>query len=246
MNTVLILALLGLILIIPKKANAFPKREEAKNLSPEEALEELMSGNVRYINDECINLEDDRFMREHTAEHGQYPIATIVACSDSRSPVETIFDQGRGDVFVIRVAGNIVGTQVLGSVEYSILKLNVPLVVVLGHTRCGAIYSAIDAVYAKQEFSPNIEQLLSPLLPLAFKECREKPNPSEEELIELKDSLIEQNVWKEMSQLIRTSEMVKAGIKKKELILVGGMYDIQTGEVRWLGRHYNEENLVNL
>ncbi len=245
MYTVLFIILFFLLLSIPKKAHAISPREEAKNLTPDEALEELMTGTIRYINDECINLEDDRFIREHTAEHGQYPIATIVACSDSRSPVETIFDQGRGDVFVIRVAGNIVGTQVLGSVEYSLLKLNIPLVVVLGHTRCGAIYSAIDAVYAKQEFTPNIEQLLSPLLPLAFKECREHPNPNEEELIALKDSLIEQNVWKEMSQLIRTSEMVKARIKNKELVLVGGLYDIQTGEVKWLGKHKDEYSLVN-
>ncbi len=242
----LIITFLAFILILfsNKSAHAAINREETKNLSPEEALEELKQGNDRYVKNESINLEDNSFIREHTAEHGQYPIATVLACSDSRSPVETILDQGRGDVFVIRVAGNIVGSQVLGSVEYSLAKLNIPLVVVLGHTQCGAIYSAVDAVYAKQEFSPNIEKLLTPLLPLAFQECREHPNPSEEELIQLKDNVIVQNVWKEMSQLIRTSEMVKSRIQKKELILVGGIYDIQTGKVQWLGTHYNEEELL--
>ncbi len=206
-----------------------------QNISPEEALEELIAGNERYINDLSIHFEENAIRRQHTAIHGQYPIATVLACSDARMPVETLLDQGNGDIFVIRVAGNIVGPQVLGSIDYSIAVLDVPLILVLGHTNCGAIGSAVDRVYASQGFTKNIKDLLAPLLPFAYEECSSHPNPSEEELVKLKDHLVIQNVWKSIDEIINSSEVTKNRVADKSLMVVGAVYDIQTGEVDWLG-----------
>ncbi len=217
----------------------------ALNLSPEEALEELKNGNERYVSDHSMNFEENAIRRQHTAIHGQFPIATVLACSDARMPVETLLDQGNGDVFVIRIAGNIVGSQVLGSIDFSLASLNVPLVVVLGHTKCGAIYSAVDAVYARKEFSPNLTKLLTPLLPLTFDKCQHYPNPSPDELEDIKDSLIIENVWKEMSEIIRSSDEVKERLVAKTLLVVGAVYDIQTGVVTWLGTHKDQELFIN-
>ncbi len=217
---------------------------EIIQLTPAEALEDLIEGNERYVNDKCTHLEDSALRREHTAIHGQYPIATVLACSDARVPVETLLDQAKGDIFVIRVAGNIVGSQALGSIDYSLEHIHVPLVVVLGHTKCGAIYSVVDSLYAKEEFTPNIKKLLDPLLSIAKHKCKKVPNPSEEELIILKESLIEQNVWKSVSEVIKSSDVVKEMLENEKLLVIGAVYDIQTGKVNWLGRHPEEEDLL--
>ncbi len=211
-----------------------------KNVSPQEALEELIAGNERYINDLSIHFEENAIKRQHTAIHGQFPIAAVLACSDSRLPIETLLDQGNGDIFAIRVAGNIVGSQVLGSIDYSITVLNVPLVLVLGHTNCGAIGSAVDRVYAEQGFTRNVKDLLQPLLPLAYEECRCHPNPTSEELADLKEHLAVQNVWKSIEEIIESSEVTKQRIADNSLMVVGAIYDIQTGEVDWLGTNKEE------
>ncbi len=214
---------------------------EIIQLTPEEALEDLIEGNERYVNDVSTHLEDSAIRREHTAIHGQYPIATVLACSDARVPVETLLDQGKGDIFVIRVAGNIVGSQALGSIDYSLEHIHVPLVVVLGHTKCGAIYSIVDSLYAEQEFTPHIKKLLNPLLDIAEPKCAKVLNPTDEELVIIKESLIEQNVWKGVSEIIKSSDVVKEKMKDDKLLVIGAVYDIQTGKVNWLGRHPEEE-----
>ncbi len=217
----------------------------ALNLTSEEALEELKHGNLRYMSNQSEQLGENAIKRQHTAIHGQFPIATVLACSDARMPVETLLDQGNGDVFVIRVAGNIVGDQVLGSIDYSLLGLNVPLILVLGHTNCGAIYSTVDAVYANKRFSRNLQDLLRPLIPLTLSTCQQFPEPNPEELLEIKEKLIVENVWKEVGEIIRASEEVKQRLRDKTLMVVGAVYDIKTGKVTWLGSHDNQEQFIN-
>ncbi len=241
-----IIFLLCVILLKAKSSQAMETTKKiTQNLTPTEALEELVNGNERYINDLSMHFTENAIRRQHTAIHGQYPIATVLACSDARMPVETIMDQGNGDIFVIRVAGNIVGDQVLGSIDYSLTALDVPLILVLGHTQCGAISSAIDAMYANQEFTPHIKSLLLPLLPLAEEQCSCHPNPTEDELSSLKEQLIFQNVWKEVSEIIRSSKAVRERIRANTLMVVGAVYDIQTGEVGWLGTHQREAIILS-
>ncbi len=215
-----------------------------KNLTPKEALEELINGNERYINDLSVHFEENAIRRQHTAIHGQYPIATVLSCSDSRMPVETLLDQGNGDIFVVRVAGNIVGNQVLGSIDYSITVLNVPLVLVLGHTQCGAVDSAVESVYEKNDFPLNIRRHLTPLLLLAYQECSGHAIPDDDKLTDLKRTVTFENVWKEMGEIIRSSAIVRERIKAKTLMIAGAVYDIQSGEVEWLGEHRELEALL--
>ncbi len=215
-----------------------------KNLSPEEAYEELISGNKRYLAGNSEKFNDHEAWRKHTAIHGQYPIATVLACSDARMPVETLLDQGSGDVFVIRVAGNIAGDQVLGSIDYSLNHLEIPLILVLGHTQCGAIYSAVDNVYDDHVFTTNEEKLLTPLMPLALRSCLTKPNPSPKELKQLKEDIIVENVWKEMSQIMRSSKVTRHRMRNNLLKLVGAVYNIKSGKVNWLGEHKDQQELI--
>lgn len=231
-------------LIKSKKCYANEERAHIKNFSPKEALEELMAGNKRYVSDESIHFEENAIRRQHTAMHGQFPIATVLACSDSRMPVETLLDQGNGEIFVIRIAGNIVGDQVLGSIDYSVINLAIPLILVLGHTQCGAIYAAVDDIHAKKPFTKNEEKLLTPILPSIKKRLNNLEDPSPEELIEVKESLIVKNVWKEISEIIRSSDAVREGILQKRLMVVGAVYNIQTGEVEWLGRYKGEVRIL--
>ncbi len=233
---------LAFIVILPAKAHA--AKSLIKNLSPEEAYEELVAGNQRYMSGNCQKFVDDATWRKHTAIHGQHPIATVLACSDARMPVETLLDQGSGDVFVIRVAGNIAGDQVLGSIDYSLIRLEIPLILVLGHTQCGAIYSTVDSVYTDSIFTTNEEKLLTPLMPLAMRSCLTRPNPSPKELIKLKEEIIVENVWKEMSQIMRLSKTARHRMRNNQLKIVGAVYNIKSGEVNWLGEHKDQEELI--
>ncbi len=244
MTALLLLTLLVLAISLFGSKKAHASISKIKNLSPDEAYEELVAGNQRYMSGNCQKFVDDATWRKHTAIHGQYPIASVLACSDARMPVETLLDQGSGDVFVIRVAGNIAGDQVLGSIDYSIIRLEIPLILVLGHTQCGAIYSAVDNVYTDSVFTTNEEKLLTPLLPLAMRSCLTKPNPSKEELIQLKEEIIVENVWKEMSQIMRLSKAARHRMRNGQLKIVGAVYNIQTGVVNWLGEHKDQAELI--
>ncbi len=241
----LLLFVLFLATLKPQKAHSGEIPEGLKNFTPKEALEELIAGNKRYALDISENGEENAIRRKHTALHGQFPFATVLACSDARMPVETLLDQGNGDLFVIRVAGNIVGDQVLGSIDFSITNLNIPLLVVLGHTQCGAIYSSVDDIYSQKSFTPNEERLLAPLFRLAMKQCYTFPDPTETELIIIKENIIEANVLKEMSEIIRSSAVVRQRLRSKELMLVGAVYNITTGKVDWLGPREDEDSLVD-
>ena len=112
-------------------------------MTADEVLSELLAGNQRFVAGETIEYHEARDWREQLTA-SQHPIATIVGCSDSRVPIELLFDQGFGDLFVIRVAGNVIGTTVAASIEYGVVHLNTPLVMVLGHSGCGAVTAALN------------------------------------------------------------------------------------------------------
>ena len=131
-----------LALVVAVEARA---QEPKMKVSPEAALERLKAGNARFVTDKAEKRVSDAKMRAELAK-GQHPFAIILACADSRVPPEFLFDQGLGDLFVVRVAGNVTGEEVLGSIEYAVAHLHVPLVVVLGHEKCGAVKAALDQV----------------------------------------------------------------------------------------------------
>jgi carbonic anhydrase len=243
MTAFLLSALLGLFPGLSSARAAQPapapaaQEETAEKPSSAEVLTRLRLGNARFSLGQSTFKGIDAARCLETAEKGQKPIATILSCSDSRVPVEYIFDQGLGDLFVVRVAGNVSDTDEIGSVEYGTEHLGTPLLVVLGHTKCGAVTAVVqgDSVHGK---IPLLVDNIGP----AVQTAREK-NPG----LEGKDlipKVIEANVFRSIEDILTGSEMVRELVNEKKLRVEGAIYDIATREVRWLGTHPDQAKLL--
>jgi len=205
--------------------------------SPAEALERLKNGNIRYVKGESKHPRADAERRTETTTGGQHPIATIIACSDSRCSVEVLFDQGLGDVFVVRNAGNICNVNEIASAEYAIGHLNTPVCLVMGHTMCGAVTAA--ATEAK--LGGHLPALISNIQPAIAKVKAANPDLQGKALV---PAAIEANVRLGMENILMRSDEIRALVAEQKLILIGGVYDLATGEVKWLGEHPNQKQLV--
>jgi carbonic anhydrase len=192
-------------------------------ITPEMALDLLKEGNHRFMS----NLQSNRNLLEQANEtsDGQHPFAVILSCIDSRTSAELIFDQGLGDVFSIRIAGNILNEDILGSMEFACKVAGSKIIAVLGHTRCGAIKGACDHVDMG-----NLTALLSKIQPAVYDEKTETQNrnSSNDEFVE-KVSII--NVKRTVNGILERSPILKEMIQKGEIKLVGGTHEISTGEV---------------
>jgi carbonic anhydrase len=211
-------------------AAARPERDDplgnARPRDSEEALTRLKEGNLRFASSRPRRAHQAAAWREHLKD-SQQPFATILACSDSRVPPELVFDQGFGDLFVIRVAGNIVATDVVGSLAYAIRHLGTHLVVVMGHESCGAVTAAVDAL----EGRGNEPRLIAALV--AAIEPGLKGLPADLKGADRVHAAVEANVRWSMRQLAAIPEGKRA-LKQKQGALVGAVYDIATGTVRFL------------
>ncbi len=195
-----------------------------------EALEQLVSGNRRFV---AGQRPADPLTSEQRAElaQGQAPFAIILGCSDSRVPVELIFDQGPGALFVIRVAGNVVTLPQLGSVEFAVHELGSRLVVVLGHSECGAIKTTLDAIRRPPEhLSPGLGSLVEAIRP-GVQPLLDATNG--EDSGTLVSRAVRANVFAAVAQLSRESELLTPLVTAGELWIVGAEYDLQTGEVEF-------------
>jgi carbonic anhydrase len=191
-----------------------------------QALDWLKEGNLRFASGRPRHAHEAASWRKHL-KAGQQPFATILACSDSRVPPELVFDQGFGELFVIRVAGNIVSTDVLGSLQYAIRHLHTPLVVVMGHESCGAVTAAVDALAGRGKEPRFIAALVAAIEPGL------KGLPAGLEGADRVHAAVEANVRWSMRQLANIAER-KLALKTKKTVLVGAVYDIATGTVRFL------------
>jgi carbonic anhydrase len=211
--------------------------EEAATVSPGEALMQIKIGNARYASGKpkFPHVTGDR--RKETAEGGQHPVATIISCSDSRVPPEYLFDQGIGDIFVVRVAGNVCNTDEIGSAEYGVGHLKTPVLVVLGHTKCGAV----TAVATGAEVHGSIPKLVDHI-GLAVEAARKK-NPGKDGK-DLVPAATRENVWQSIRDLITRSAEVRELIEKGQLRVEGAIYDITSGEIEWLGPHPEEKEFL--
>jgi carbonic anhydrase len=187
----------------------------AKLSSPEEAKAELIAGNMRFVQNKLINTNYEAQI-EASKEH-QKPHSVILSCMDSRVPPEIIFDQGIGNVFAIRVAGNVEDENVLGSLEYAVKFAGSKLIVVLGHSHCGAVKGAIKDVDAG-----NLTQLVNQIKPCI---------PEDRSVAHLDDETAKINVTKTIIDIIERSEIVKELVHTNQISIVGAFYDIETGEV---------------
>ena len=201
---------------------------QSTQLSAKEALARLVAGNDRFVRGEA------RFptvQKEILAEmaKGQRPYATILGCSDSRVPPELVFDAGFGELFIVRVAGNVISAEVMGTLQYAGLHLQTPLFVVLGHEGCGAVEAALVAAREGVDHPERIARLLESILP-AVRGCRRRTCRPDVQL----RSAVEANVRWSIRQLLETQEG-QARIKEGRVVLVGAIYELKTGRVRFLG-----------
>jgi carbonic anhydrase len=198
-------------------------------ISASDALERLRDGNRRFVAGEHTIDELASGIRRMAVVSGQRPIATILGCSDSRVPVEVVFDQGFGDLFVIRVAGNIVAPSQVGSVEFAAERLGTRLVVVLGHTRCGAVTATLeDLQRPASNQSWNMNSIVSRIRPSVEGLLATELKHDHERLI---DQAVRANVRASVNQLRHGSDVLELLIRRDGLRVVGAEYSLETGIV---------------
>ncbi len=192
----------------------------------QEALQRLKSGNQRFISGQaCFPTVQKEVLAE--LAKGQQPYATILGCSDSRVPPELVFDAGFGELFVIRVAGNVLGPSILGTLQYAATHLHTPLFIVMGHEGCGAVQAAIATKFHGTQQKSRINLLLENILP-ALDGLDENLAPDA-----LMHSAVEANVRFTVRALLETPE-AKANLANSDMMLVGAIYDLESGCVRFL------------
>lgn len=201
--------------------------DNGTTITADEALHLLSAGNERFAAGKPEHPHTGLSRVESTAKNGQAPFAAVLSCADSRVPVETVFDRGVGDLFVVRVAGNVADSGTLASIEYAAEHLHTPLVVVMGHTQCGAVKAAVDD--AKLDGSlPALIDLIRP----AVSEVRKRnPGASEKELF---NDAIKQNVRQQIADCVEKSPIVRRLVRSGKVKIVGALYKIETAQVEWL------------
>jgi carbonic anhydrase len=198
-------------------------KEMQDAITPKMALDLLQEGNKRFVN----NLKVNRNLLQQANEtsDGQHPFAVILSCIDSRTSAELIFDQGLGDVFSVRIAGNIINEDILGSMEFGCKVAGSKIIVVLGHTKCGAVKGACDHVEMG-----NLTALLSKLRPAVDDENQTKENRSSSNSIFV-ENVAAINVKRTVKGIMQRSPILKEMIEQGQIGIVGGLHDISTGMV---------------
>jgi len=206
----------------------------AQKPAPAEIVKMLQEGNSRFVANKSIHPHSDtqRLILAGKEDQGNYAYATVISCSDSRVPVEQIFDAGVMDIFVVRVAGNVVDVDEAGSIEYGLLHVNTPVLVVLGHTQCGAVTAVTNEVEGHgHALERNIPQLVDNIEPAVKKAMAAHPDKQGKDVIPY---AIEENVWQGIDDLFMKSPAVRELVKTGKAKVVGAMYDVATGKVEWL------------
>jgi carbonic anhydrase len=222
------------------KASAAPSAGHAVTgtVTADEAMKMLMEGNDRWVAGKTTSPNTDAARRKEVADNGQTPFVTILTCADSRLPVERIVDRGVGEVFTIRVAGNIAGTSETGTVEYGLGHLNTPLLVVMGHTKCGAVAAAASGA----EVHGKIADIVDAIEPAVARAKRKNPAL---EGAELTAASVKENVWQSVFGLIRESKDIRKLVAEGKVKVVGAVCDISTGKIEWLGEHPWQHEMID-
>ena len=203
-------------------------------ISAHDALERLREGNQRFVSGSGTRDRIAGHARRSDKAQGQRPFAIVLGCSDSRVPAEIVFDQGPGDLFVIRVAGNIVAPSQVGSVEFAAARFDTRLVVVLGHSRCGAVLATLEELQHSAEIqSRNLRSITDRIRPSIeqFLETEMRHDPDA-----LVDHAVRANIKASVDHLRRGSEILEQLIQNEDLRVVGAEYSLDTGEVEFLDR----------
>jgi len=191
-------------------------------IPPAEALQRLMQGNARYVANEPV--QKDYSAGRAARVEAQYPIAAILGCSDSRVSPELAFDQGPGDLFVVRLAGNFLDDDGFASLEYAVKFLGTPLLMVLGHTNCGAVSAAVKVVMERAELPGHLPELIKSIEPAVIAAHGRHPS-------DLVAAAIEENVRLNVKRLIDDTPIVADALAAGKVAISGGIYDLATGKV---------------
>lgn len=195
--------------------------EEAAVSSPDEALDRLMVGNQRYVNNRTLPLNESASRRSEVAK-GQSPFATIFSCVDSRVPPELVFDRGLGDLFVIRTAGHTLDQAVLGSLEFGVEELKIPLLLVMGHSKCGAVKATAEALEAHAHAHGSIKFLVEAITPAVEQAAGEAGDPL--------TNCINANIKLTLAKLME-SQILSEAVADGRLLIRGGRYELESGKV---------------
>ena len=202
--------------------------------SPDKAIAMLKAGNERFVNGKTTrpHINAARLALAGKADQGDYAYATVITCSDSRVPVEILFDAGIMDIFVIRIAGNVLDVDEIGSVEYGLAHVNTPVLVVLGHTQCGAVTAVANAVQGHgHKLERNIPPLIDKIIPAVKKAIADNPKVHGAEVIPY---AIKENVWQGIEDLFMESPVSRNLVNEGKVKVVGAIYDVSTGKINWL------------
>ena len=207
------------VMLLPRDRS----KEAQQAMTPAQALEKLKAGNERFVSGTPHS--HDRLAEVRSTASGQYPFAAVVSCLDSRQPTEIVFDQSIGDVFSARIAGNIINDDILGSLEFACAVAGAKLIVVVGHTRCGAIKGACDGVELG-----NLTGLLNRVQP-AVQRVPLYVQPRTSKNSEFVEKVAAANVQVALIQIREKSPILRELLDQGRIGLVGGMYDLETGRV---------------
>jgi carbonic anhydrase len=201
---------------------ADPSHSDQPSVAPVEAIAKLKEGNGRYTSG---NLQHPGQTAERRTELAktQHPFATIVSCSDSRVPPEIVFDQGLGDLFIVRVAGNVINDEGVGSIEYSIDHLGTRLILVLGHQSCGAVKAAKETIAANGKAPGHIESLVTAIKPAVEATAKDDL-----------ETTVKANVKNVVKALRSSTPILKAKVDSGEVKIIGGYYSLDTGAITFL------------
>jgi carbonic anhydrase len=205
---------------MPRALRAMPNA-----IRPSAALQRLMDGNARYMRNQ-VDLKDFNAGRAARAQ-AQYPIAAILGCADSRVSAEFIFDQGPGDLFICRVAGNYMNVDILASMEYGVEVLGAPLVMVLGHTNCGAVKAVLQYEKDRKPLPGHLQMLLDAVGPGVVEAMRQGPTDQ-------LDHAIEANVRHNAQRLRQAHPVIAKAVEEKRVEVVSAVYELASGQVRLL------------
>ena len=205
--------------------------ETQSTITPEKALEILQEGNARFVNN--LKANRDLLAQVNDTRAGQWPFAVVLSCIDSRTSAELIFDQGLGDIFSVRIAGNFVNQDILGSMEFGCNVAGSKLVVVLGHTKCGALKGGLDAAAIEGMGMDNLNHLIGhfdPIIKNIINEGEERSSKNED----LLERLNHHNVKHAIEEIRKQSSTLRKMEEDGKIKIVGANYDVETGVVSWV------------
>lgn len=221
---------LGAAGMLPLSALASDSKKT--DLTPAQALAVLKEGNEKFLTDSPVRAAIGRERRLELAR-GQTPMAILVCCSDSRVSPELLFGRGLGELFIVRNAGNVVDTAAMGSIEYGVAVLGVPLIVVLGHERCGAVDAAVNVVQKGATYPGSIGQMVEPVIPAVLRAKAQFDARPAGEQADLLDMAVKENVLRVVNRLRSSEAMLLEPLRKKTLMIIGARYDLDDGNVEF-------------